>query len=63
MIEIPKPTVPALATFAARNSVLASAVVRAGDWVCVSSMAPVNPETCGYDIPPIDRQARRWSVS
>ena len=59
MIEISKPAVPALAKFAERNSVPASAVVRAGDWVYVSGMPPVNPETGGYDILPIDQQARR----
>jgi Putative translation initiation inhibitor, yjgF family len=36
-----------------------SPVVRAGDWVYVSGMAPINPETGGYDILPIDQQARR----
>jgi 2-iminobutanoate/2-iminopropanoate deaminase len=59
MIEISTPTVPALAKFAGRNSVPASAVVRAGDWVFVSGMPPVNPETGAYDILPIDQQARR----
>jgi 2-iminobutanoate/2-iminopropanoate deaminase len=59
MIEISTPTVPALAKFAGRNNVPASAVVRAGDWVYVSGLAPVNPETGGYDILPIDQQARR----
>ena len=59
MIEIAKPTVPALAKFAARNSVPASPVLRAGDWVYVSGLAPINPETGGYDILPIDQQARR----
>jgi 2-iminobutanoate/2-iminopropanoate deaminase len=59
MIEIVKPTVSALAKFAERNNVPASAVVRAGDWVFVSGMPPVNPETGGYDILPIDQQARR----
>ena len=40
-----------------------SPVVRAGDWVYVSGMPPVNPETGGYDILPIDQQARRcWSI-
>ena len=58
-IEISKPTVPALARFAERNNVPASAVVRAGEWVYVSGMPPVNPETGGYDILPIDQQARR----
>src|SRR5476649_2266879 len=59
MIEISRPTVPALAKFQVRNSVPASAVVRAGEWVYVSGMPPVNPETGGYDILPIDQQARR----
>ena len=59
MTEIFEPTVPALAKFAERNSVPASAVVRAGEWVYVSGMPPVNPETGGYDILPIDQQARR----
>src|ERR1700754_1544668 len=59
MIEISKPTVPALAKFAERNSVPASAVVRAGEWVYVSGMPPVNPETGGYDILPIAQQTRR----
>ena len=58
-IEISTPTVPALSKFAGRNNVPASAVVRAGDWVFVSGMPPVNPETGGYDILPIDQQARR----
>ena len=58
-IEISKPTVPALSKFAERKNVPASAVVRAGDWVFVSGMPPVNPETGGYDILPIDQQARR----
>src|SRR6185312_6499000 len=49
-IEISTPTVPALSKFAGRNNVPASAVVRAGDWVFVSGMPPVNPETGGYDI-------------
>jgi 2-iminobutanoate/2-iminopropanoate deaminase len=57
--EIAKPVVPALAKFAERSSVPASAVVRAGDWVYVSGMPPVNPETGGFDILPIDQQARR----
>jgi 2-iminobutanoate/2-iminopropanoate deaminase len=57
-IEISKPVVPALAKFAERSSVPASAVVRAGDWVYVSGMPPVNPETGGFDILPIDQQAR-----
>ena len=59
MIEISKPRVPALAKFAEHNSVPASAVVRAGEWVYVSGMPPVNPETGGYDILPIDQQAQR----
>jgi 2-iminobutanoate/2-iminopropanoate deaminase len=59
MIEISKPTVPALAKFAERNNVPASAVVRAGEWVYVSGMPPVNPETGAYDILPIDQQTRR----
>jgi 2-iminobutanoate/2-iminopropanoate deaminase len=59
MIEISNPVVPALAKFAERNNVPASAVVRAGEWVYVSGMPPVNPETGGYDILPIDQQARR----
>jgi 2-iminobutanoate/2-iminopropanoate deaminase len=58
-ITISKPSVPALAKFAERNAVPASAVVRAGDWVHVSGMPPVNPETGGYDPLPIDQQARR----
>jgi 2-iminobutanoate/2-iminopropanoate deaminase len=33
--------------------------VRAGDWVYVSGLAPVNPETGGYDILTIEQQARR----
>ena len=59
MIEISTPTVPALSKFAERVAVPASAVVRAGDWVFVSALAPINPETGGYDILPIDQQARR----
>jgi 2-iminobutanoate/2-iminopropanoate deaminase len=58
-IEIYKPTVPALSKFAERNNVPASAVVRAGEWVYVSGMPPVNPETGGYDILPIEQQTRR----
>ena len=58
-LEISKPNVPALAKFAARNSVPTSPVVRAGEWVYVSGMPPVDPETGGYDILPIDQQARR----
>lgn len=58
-IEISKPAVPALAKFAERANVPASAVVRAGDWVYVSGLPPVNPETGAYDILPIDQQARR----
>ena len=59
MIEISTPTVPALGKFAERHNVPTSAVVRAGDWVFVSGMPPVNPETGGYDILTIDQQARR----
>ena len=59
MIEMTMPHVPALAKFAARNNVPTSPVVRAGDWVYVSGMPPVNPETGAYDILPIDAQARR----
>lgn len=59
MIEISKPTVPAQAKFAERYDVPASAVVRAGEWVYVSGQPPINPETGGYDILPIDQQARR----
>jgi 2-iminobutanoate/2-iminopropanoate deaminase len=59
MIEISTPSVPALSKFGDRNSVPASAVVRAGDWVFVSGMPPVDPETGAYDILPIDQQARR----
>ena len=33
--------------------------MRAGDWVYVSGLPPVNPETGGYDILPIEQQARR----
>lgn len=58
-IEISSPPVPALAKFAARNSVPVSPVVRAGDWVYVSGLPPVNPETGAYDILPIDQQTRR----
>jgi 2-iminobutanoate/2-iminopropanoate deaminase len=58
-IEISKPVVPALAKFAARSSVPVSPVVRAGDWVYVSGMPPVNPDTGGFDILPIDQQTRR----
>ncbi len=58
-IEISKPQVAALAKFADRTNVPASAVVRAGEWVYVSGLPPVNPETGGYDILPIDQQARR----
>ncbi len=58
-IEISSPQVPALAKFAARNSVPVSPVVRAGDWVYVSGLPPVNPETGAYDILPIDQQTRR----
>ena len=59
MIEMTKPVVPAFAKFAERISVPFSPVVRAGDWVYVSGLAPINPETGGYDILPIDQQARR----
>jgi 2-iminobutanoate/2-iminopropanoate deaminase len=59
MIEISMPPVPALAKFAGRNNVPASAVVRAGEWVFVSGMPPVNPETGGYDILTIEQQTRR----
>ena len=59
MIEISKPDVPALTKFAERNNVPTSQVVRAGDWVYVSGMPPVNPETGAYDSLPIDQQARR----
>ncbi len=58
-IEMTMPHVPALAKFAQRNTVPTSPVVRAGDWVYVSGLPPVNPETGGYDILPIDAQARR----
>src|SRR5262249_61996056 len=59
MIEMTKPVVPIFAKFAERISVPFSPVVRAGDWVFVSGLAPINPETGGYDILPIDQQARR----
>jgi 2-iminobutanoate/2-iminopropanoate deaminase len=59
MIEITTPTVAAQAKFAERYNVPAAAVVRAGEWVYVSGQPPVNPETGGYDILPIDQQARR----
>ena len=59
MIEMTKPAVPVFAKFAERISVPFSPVVRAGDWVYVSGLAPINPETGGYDILPIDQQARR----
>ena len=59
MIEISRPAVPTLSKFAERYNVPASPVVRAGDWVFVSGMPPVNPETGGYDVLPIDQQARR----
>lgn len=59
MIEIIKPTVPTFTKFVERVAVPASPVVRAGDWVFVSALAPVNPETGEYDILPIDQQARR----
>lgn len=58
-IEMIMPHVPALAKFTQRNTVPTSPVVRAGDWVYVSGLPPVNPETGGYDILPIDAQARR----
>jgi 2-iminobutanoate/2-iminopropanoate deaminase len=58
-IEMTTPTVPAFAKFAQRISVPFSPVVRAGDWVYVSGLAPVNPETGGYDILTIEQQARR----
>jgi 2-iminobutanoate/2-iminopropanoate deaminase len=58
-IEITKPVVPAFTKFAERNSIPASPVVRAGEWVHVSALAPINPETGAYDILPIDQQARR----
>jgi 2-iminobutanoate/2-iminopropanoate deaminase len=58
-IEMTMLQVPALAKFAARNNAPTSPVVRAGDWVYVSGMPPVNPETGAYDILPIDAQARR----
>ncbi|WP_425064929.1 RidA family protein [Reyranella sp.] len=58
-IEMSMPHVPALSEFARRNTVPTSPVVRAGDWVYVSGLPPVNPETGGYDILPIDAQARR----
>jgi 2-iminobutanoate/2-iminopropanoate deaminase len=58
-IEMTMPHVPALAKFVQRNTVPTSPVVRAGDWVYVSGLPPVNPETGGYDILPIDAQARR----
>lgn len=58
-IEMTMPHVPALSGFAQRNTVPTSPVVRAGDWVYVSGLPPVNPETGGYDILPIDAQARR----
>jgi len=59
MIEITQPFVPGMSKFAERNSVPTSPVVRAGEWVYVSGMPPVDPETGGYDILPIDQQARR----
>ena len=58
-LKMSMPRVPALAKFAERNNVPTSPVVRAGDWVYVSGMPPVNPETGAYDILPIDVQARR----
>ena len=45
MIEMTKPAVPVFAKFAERISVPFSPVVRAGDWVYVSGLAPINPET------------------
>jgi len=59
MIEMTKPVVPAFAKFAQRIAVPFSPVVRAGEWVYVSGLAPINPETGGYDILPIDQQTRR----
>ena len=59
MIELSTPTVPAFAKFAQRISVPFSPVMRAGDWVFVSGLAPVNPETGGCDILTIEQQARR----
>ena len=59
MIEITKPAVPVFAKFAERIAVPFSPVVRAGDWVYVSGLAPINPETGAYDILPIDQQAHR----
>lgn len=58
-IEMTTPAVPAFAKFAQRLAVPVSPVVRAGDWVYVSGLAPVNPETGGYDILTIEQQARR----
>jgi 2-iminobutanoate/2-iminopropanoate deaminase len=58
-IEMTTPAVPAFAKFAQRISVPFSPVVRAGEWVYVSGLAPVNPETGGYDILTIEQQARR----
>jgi 2-iminobutanoate/2-iminopropanoate deaminase len=59
MIEISTPSVPAFVKFAQRLSVPVSPVVRAGDWVYVSGLAPISPETGGYDILTIEQQARR----
>lgn len=59
MVEISKPHVPALGQFVERNNVPISPVVRAGDWIYVSGLPPVNPETCVIDILPIDKQTRR----
>ena len=47
MIELSKPAVPVFAKFAARISVPFSPVVRAGDWVYVSGLAPINPDAMG----------------
>ncbi len=58
-IEMTTPAAPAFAKFAQRISVPVSPVVRAGDWIYVSGLAPVNPETGGYDILTIEQQARR----
>ena len=58
-VEMTKPSVPAFAKFAERISVPFTPVVRAGDLVFVSGLAPINPETGGYDLLTIDQQARR----
>ena len=58
-LEMTMPHVPALAKFAQRNTVPTSPVVRAGEWVFVSGLPPVNPETGADNILPIDAQARR----